>query len=231
MVLLKKYGLISLIYIIFNILLFVFWWVITDPGNYIWQAIATDKEVLLVSACNKLFLIKYYISFVLLNTILTGIIFYELKRIILIGIVLFSIAFYFTTKHLFDPFVGRNYYVIFENQTVSKNFFLEPVSDAGSPIGPFLLNKLNDRPSFIREQAAKGLGVIRFKPAINALNRILNDSTELTCMRAECFYSLNKINTPESKKELEQFSITHSIQSGDSLLIERINEVELQDIY
>ena len=231
MILLKKYGLIGLIYFIFNILLFVFWWVVTDPGNYIWHAIEADKEALLVCACNKLFLIKYYVSFVLLNTILTGILFYELKRIILIGIALFSIAFYFTTKTLFDPFVGRNYYVIFENQNVTKNFFLEPVSDAGKSIGPFLLKKLNDRPSFIREQAAKGLGVVKFEPAVDRLNTILNDSTEHISMRAECFYALNKINTAKSKTQLEQFSITHSVQNGDSLLIERINEVELQDTY
>jgi len=231
MLLFKKYGLIGLIYCIFNVLLFVFWWVVTDPGNYIWKEIDVNKEILLVSACNKLFLIKYYVSFVLFNTILTGILFYELKRTILIAIALFTILFYFTTKYLFDPFVGRNYYVIFENQNVSKNFFLEPVSDAGSSIGPFLLDKLNDKPSYVREQAAKGLGIIAFKPAIDALNNILNDSTEEISMRAECFYSLNKMNTPEAKAELEQFSITHSIQSGDSLLIERINYVELQDTY
>lgn len=231
MLLLKKYGLIGLIYFIFNIMLFVFWWVVTDPGNYIWKEIEINKEILLVSACNKLFLIKYYISFVLFNSILTGILFYELKRTILAAIALFSIVFYFTTKYLFDPFVGRNYYVIFENQNVSKNFFLEPVSDAGSSIGPYLLDKLNDKPSYIREQAAKGLGIIKFKSAIGILNTLLNDSTETISMRAECFYSLNKMNTPEAKKELEQFSITHSIQSGDSLLIERINFVELQDTY
>jgi len=231
MVFLKKYGFIGLIYFVFNMLLFVFWWVVTDPGNYIWHTIPANKEVLLVSACNKLFLIKYYISFVLLNTILTGIVFYELKRMIQIGIVMFSLAFYCITKYLFDPFVGRDYYVIFENQNVSKNFFLEPVSEAGSSIGPFLLHKLNDKPSFVREQAAKGLGIIKYTTAIDRLNEILNDSTEDISMRAECFYALNKINTPESKTELEQFSITHSIQTGDSLLIERINFVELQDIY
>lgn len=162
---------------------------------------------------------------------MTCFLFYDMKRIILIGIAVFCILFYFLANYFFDPFVGRNYYVIFENQNVTKNFFLEPVSDAGTSIGPFLLNKLNDKPTFIREQAAKGLGVVRFKPAIDRLNKILNDSTEQISMRAECFNALNKINTAESKIELEKFSITHSIQNGDSLLIERINEVELQDTY
>ncbi|MGN6644974.1 MAG: HEAT repeat domain-containing protein [Cytophaga sp.] len=231
MILLKKYGPIGLIYIILNILLFIFWWVVTDPGNYIWRSIDVEKEILLVSACNKLFLIKYYVYVVVCNCLLTAIAFYELKRIVRIAIVLFAAAFFFITKSLFDPYVGRNYYTIFENQKVSKNFFLEPVSDAGKSIGPFLLEKLNEKPSYSREQAAKGLGIIRYTAATEKLTRILYDSTELISMRAECFYALTKMNTPESKKELEEFSVMHNEQSGDSLLIDRINFVEMQDIY
>jgi len=212
-------------------MVFIFWWVVTDPGNYVWEPLPPDKELLLISACNKLFLIKYYVSFVLINCLLTAIMFFNVKRIITLGIILFDMAFYFTTKFIFNPYLGRNYYVIFENQKVSKNFFLEPVSDAGKSIGPFLFEKLNDKPSYLREQAAKGLGIISYESATSKLEKLLSDSTETIFMRAECYYALKKINTPETKKILEDFSVSHGQQDKDSLLIGRINYVELQDIY
>jgi len=212
-------------------MVFVFWWVVTDPGNYVWEPLPLDKERLLISACNKLFLIKYYVSFVLINCLLTAIIFLNVKRIITLCIVLFGVAFYFITKFLFNPYLGRNYYVIFENQKVSRNFFLEPVSDAGKCIGPFLFEKLNDKPSYLREQAAKGLGIISYESATPKLEELLSDSTEPIFMRAECYYALKKINTSETKKILENFSVSHGQQAKDSLLIDRINYVELQDIY
>lgn len=229
---LKKYGPLALVYLIINVMVFIFWWVVTDPGNYIWEPLPLNKEVLLVSACNKLFLIKYYVSFVLINCFVSAIVYIETKRIVSFSIVLFGVVFYFVVRSLFDPYLGRNYYVIFENQKVSKNFFLEPISDAGKSVGPFLFEKLNDKPSYVREQSAKGLGIIKYTLATEKLQALLNDSTETVHMRAECYYALKKINTPETKKILEDFSVHHDGQEAkDSLLIERINFVELQDIY
>ncbi len=229
---LKKYGPLAFVYLIINVMVFIFWWVVTDPGNYIWEPLPLNKELLLVSACNKLFLIKYYVSFVLINCLVSAIIFLETKRIISFSIVAFGIVFYVVSKLLFDPYLGRNYYVIFENQRVSKNFFLEPVSDAGKCIGPFLFEKLNDKPSYTREQSAKGLGIIKYIQATQKLQILLDDSTETIYMRAECYYALKKINTPQTKKILENFSMRHDGQNAkDSVLIDRINYVELQDIY
>lgn len=228
---LKKYFLIVFIYLLVNILIFIFWWVVTDPGNYIWAAVADNKEAIILSACNKLFFIRYYMSFVIINCLLAALFIIETKRMWSLCIVLFTILFYLISSFLFAPFVGKNYYAIFENQKVSKGFYLEPVLDAGNSISPFLFEKLNEPPSFIREQAAKGLGVLAYKPACMKLNAILNDSTESIYMRAESYYALKKINTKESRRLLEDFSARQMHEDLDSALVERIDFLEIQDVY
>lgn len=228
---LKKYFVFAFICLLVNILIFIFWWVVTDPGNYVWNIIADPKIDAILSACNKLFLIRYYVSLVIFNCLLVALFFVETKRILSVGIVLFVLVFYLLSRYLFDPFVGRNYYVIFENQGVSKNFYLEPVLDAGTSICPFLFEKLNAAPSYAREQAARGLGVLAYKPASEKLNMILNDTTESIYMRAECYYALKKINTTETRTLLEDFSVRQSNKTLDSALAERIDFLEIQDVY
>ena len=139
--------------------------------------------------------------------------------------------FYVLSRFLFDPFVGKNYYVIFENQNVSKSFFLEPVLDAGKSICPFLFEKLNDMPSFSREQAARGLGILAYQPASDKLNAVLNDTAESVYMRAECYYALKKINSKETRILLENFSLQQNNKDLDSALVEQINFLEIQDVY
>ncbi len=228
---LKKHFLMISIGLLVNILIFIFWWVVTDPGNYIWETVSESNSVLLYSACNKLFLIRYYISVVIINSTLIALYIFNTNRLLSIGIVLFIIGFYFLTKFLFDPFIGRNYFIIFENQNVSKMFMLEPISDAGVTIAPYLVEKLNEQSSYSREQAAKGLGIIEYTPSINKLNVILTDTCETTNMRAECYYSLKKINTPKTKILLENFSHRSVLEMKDTALVERINYLERQDIY
>jgi hypothetical protein len=214
-----------------NILIFIFWWVVTDPGNYIWEAIGEHNTLLLYAACNKLFLIRYYISVVVINSALIALYIFNTKRLTSVAIVIFIFGFYFLTKFLFDPYVGRNYFIIFENQNVSKTFVLEPIFEAGSSIAPYLFEKLNEQPSYSREQAAKGLGIIEYSPAVTKLNAILIDTAETTNMRAECYYSLKKINTSKTKLLLENFSSRSVIATKDSALVTRINYLEQQDIY
>jgi len=228
---LKKYFLIGFIYLFVNILIFIFWWVVTDPGNYVWNVIDDKKAHLIISICNKIFFIRYYISLVIINCLLAAMLFVETKRILTGCIVLFALMFYVVSRFLFDPFIGKNYYTIFENQIVSKNFFLEPVLDAGKSICPFLFEKLYDKPSFPREQAARGLGVLAYKPACNKLNIILNDTTESIYMRAECYYALKKINTKETYVLLEDFSVHQNNKGLDSALVDRIDFLEIQDVY
>ena len=227
----KKYFLIAFICLVVNILLFIFWWVITDPGNYIWKVIDDTKAHTIIAACNKLFFIRYYVSLVIMNCFLAALFFLETKRILSGCIILFALMFYVLSRFLFDPFVGKNYYAIFENQNVSKSFFLEPVLDAGKSICPFLFEKLNDTPSFAREQAARGLGILTYKPGCDKLNAILNDTAESIYMRAECYYALKKINTKETRVLLEEFSIHQNNTHLDSALVERIDFLEIQDVY
>jgi hypothetical protein len=229
--LLRKYFLVAFICLLVNILLFIFWWVITDPGNYIWKAMDETKAHIIITACNKLFFIRYYVSLVIINCLLAALFFVETKRILAGCIVLFVILFYVLSRFLFDPFIGRNYYVIFENQNVSKGFYQEPVLDAGKSICPLLFEKLNDKPSFTREQAARGLGILAYEPACNKLNAILNDSIESIYMRAECYYALKKINTKETRILLEDFSMRQNDEGVDSALEERIDFLEMQDVY
>lgn len=228
---LKKYSLITFICLLVNILIFIFWWVVTDPGNYIWRIVADDKASIIISACNKLFLIRYYVSLVIINCFLVAILCVETKRILSVCIILFAVVFYLLSRFLFDPFVGRNYYAIFENQGVSKSFYLEPVLDAGTSICPFLFEKLNAPPSFVREQAARGLGILAYKPASDKLNAVLNDTAESIYMRAECYYALKKINTKETRILLEDFSVRQNSKGLDSALVERIDFLEIQDVY
>ncbi|WP_018341584.1 HEAT repeat domain-containing protein [Cytophaga aurantiaca] len=228
---LKKYFLVAFICLLVNILIFIFWWVVTDPGNYIWKIIAEDKAAIIIAACNKLFLIRYYVSFVIINCVLVALYFVETKRILSVCIIVFALLFYLGSRFLFDPFIGRNYYTIFENQNVSKGFYLEPVLDAGTTICPFLFEKLNESPSFAREQAARGLGILSYKPACDKLNAVLNDPAESIYMRAECYYALKKINTKETRILLEDFSVQQNNNSLDSALVDRIDFLEIQDVY
>lgn len=229
--LLKKYFLVAFICLIVNILLFIFWWVVTDPGNYIWKVIDDAKAHTIITACNKLFFIRYYVSLVIMNCLMTALFFAETKRILSACIVLFALLFYVLSRFLFDPFIGKNYYAIFENQNVSKSFFLEPVLDAGNSISPFLFEKLNDTPSFAREQAARGLGILAYEPASDKLNAVLNDTVESVYMRAECYYALKKINTKETHVLLEDFSVHQNNKDLDSALVNRIDFLEMQDVY
>lgn len=229
---LKKYITLSIVYLLVNILIFIFWWVVTDPSNYIWKDISDFKAHKIILACNKLFYIRYYVSFVLINCLVTAFILIHSKRMISISIMLFTVLFYVISTFLFDQYISKNYFVIFENQNVSKSFYLEPVLDAGKGICPILFEKLNDTPSFVREQSARGLGVLSYKVACDKLNQILNDSSESINMRAECYFALKKINTKESKLLLEQFSIQQQhVAIPDSTLIGRINFLETEDVY
>ena len=228
---LKKYFLVVFICLLVNILIFIFWWVVTDPNNYIWKVIDDTKAHIIITACNKLFFIRYYVSFVIINCLLAALLFVETKRIISVSIVLFVLMFYLLSRYLFDPFIGQNYYALFENQSVSKSFFLEPVLDADKSICPFLFEKLNDKHSFAREQAARGLGVLAYKPACDKLNTILNDTTESIYMRAECYFALKKINTKETRVLLEDFSVRQNNKVLDSTLVEQINFLETQDVF
>lgn len=228
---LRKYFLVTVICLLVNILIFIFWWVVTDPSNYIWKAIDDTKAHFIIASCNKIFFIRYYVSVIIINCLLAALYFIETKRIVSISIVFFAILFYVLSRILFDPFIGKNYYAIFENQNVSKSFFLEPVLDAGKSICPFLYEKLTHKPSFAREQAARGLGILAYEPASNTLNAILNDSTESIYMRAESYFALKKQNTKETRALLEDFSVHHSNESLDSALVDQINLLETQDVY
>lgn len=226
----KKYVLIGLCCLIVNILIFIFWWVVTDPSNYIWKSISADRGELIVSACNRLFFIRYYISFVVLNAIFFSFVLFDTKRYLSICIVAFSLLFYVVCYYCFKPLIGKNYFVIFLNQNANKAFYLEPVQDAGNSIGPFLFEHLNTAPSFTREQAARGLGILSFTSAIPAINKLLTDTTETVNMRAECYFALKKMNVKESKLLLEKFSEQQETVM-DSSLVQKITYLELRDPY
>ncbi|MBC7451323.1 MAG: HEAT repeat domain-containing protein [Cytophagales bacterium] len=227
----KRYAPISIAYFFLNLFVFIFWWVVTDPGNYIWFITTEEKKVLLINACSKLFLIKYYIWAVLLNAMLTSFLLLSHKRILSLLIIACTLTFFILYSFIFTPYIGRNYYIIFLNQQVSPDFQMEPVNDAGKSIGPYLLNKLQEKPSPSRKYAVKGLGEIRYEPAIDKLSSILNDDAEEIAIRAESFISLKKMKHPTSKKILENFSRNHTDTISDSTLLRTINKIESLDIY
>lgn len=224
----KKYVLIGFVALIVNILIFIFWWVVTDPSNYIWKAIPSIRIQSIISACNKLFLIRYYVSVVSINIIGLAFVLFDVKRMLSLCIIGLGVLFYMLSSYFFSPFIGKNYFEIFLNQEVSKGLYLEPVQDAGKCIGPFLFDHLSSESSYTREQAARGLGVLSYTAAIDKLNQILNDSSESTNMRAECYFSLKKMNVKESKLLLEGFSIRQTTLI-DSSLANKINYLEVHD--
>jgi len=227
----RRYIPIGLVYLFFNLFIFIFWWVVTDPGNYIWFTISSEKRTLLEIACSKLFLIKYYTWTVILNGILTSIIVLQTKRLFSVLIIGFLFLFYLICAFVFDAYTGKNYYVIFLNQRVSPDFQLEPVNDAGKNIGPYLLENLSDKHSPLRTYASKGLGEIRYLPSISKLAEVLEDTNETVIIRAECFNALKKMKTAASKTELENFSRKHEDTESDSLLLQTIRKLESTDIY
>ncbi len=196
---LSKNIFIIILLVVINLAIFVFCKIITSEENYIWYKIANEKATLISYACLDLMRIHYFVYANSINFFMLGIYFaFNYRKSLGLIVVLLSIGIYWGGNKLFEKNIMDNYYTIFKNQAVSEDFILEPIKSAGVGIGPFLMKDIETSYSTHRGYAIIGIGEIKYEPATETLNSILQNPIEKPEIRGEAYHALLKINSERS---------------------------------
>ncbi len=194
----KNILLITLLALV-NLAIFLFCKLLTDEGNYIWYNTTQERKILVSAACIDLMRIQYFIYANSINIFLLGIYFgYYYKKRMGFILVFIGLTVYFGGNKLFEKNIYEDYYIIFQNQKVSEDFVLEPVKSGGKGIGLYLMTDINNPRSPLRKDAIKGVGLIKYEPAIETINNLLHDLNESQEIRGEAYFALLKMNTEKS---------------------------------
>jgi hypothetical protein len=197
---------IVLLLLLANVFLFLFWWVLTDPGNYIWELVSTEREQIIANTCSKIFWTRYYTWTLVINLLTFSFLFYYHHRIVSINLSVLALLVYLVSWIFFDPYIAKNYVILFETQEVSSSFITEPIKQ-GSPLtGKILTEHITDLNYPRRYYAIKALGEIRYAPATEKLGKILLNGKENQQIRGACYLSLKAIRSDLSAKYLLLFS-------------------------
>lgn len=157
----------------------IYFYIFYMPENYMWQPsynnyAKLEKSCYLIITTKTILWALFYIF-----------IYYTLTKFnigrwkwILIFIIVYIIGFFFIRT--FDRFINaNNFYNIFINQSVSEDYILVPIIDGGYFVGKYLNNNILDTNMMNRRYAIEGLGLIKYKPAIENLESIIeNNDTE-----------------------------------------------------
>jgi hypothetical protein len=189
-----------------NAFLFLFWWVLTDPSNYIWEPISTEREQLLANACSKIFWTKYYTWTLVINLLTFSFLLYTINKTVSLSLTILAVVVYGVSWYYFDPYVANNYVIIFETQAVSKTFLTEPIKQGSPRTGEILLERIVNTKYPRRYYAIKALGEIKYAPAAERLGKILLNGKETEQIRGASYISLKAIRSDLSAKYLLLFS-------------------------
>ena len=132
---------------------------------------------------------------------------------------LLTTLFYFTFGQIVDKKCAFHYYSVFHNQSMTEEYILEPILNAGYQIGPILTENIADREMKYRRYAISGLEKIKYKPATQTLTRILLDKSEIDLFRADAYQVLTTFDTEETRKILMDFN-NQATDSTDKKVIE-----------
>jgi hypothetical protein len=197
---------IVLAFILANAFMYLFWWALTDPGNYIWQPVSAFRQHAVESACDKIFWINFTTWTVLVNLFLMAFLSYQYYTRFSLSLALLSFVVYASSWYTFGPYLSQSYVSIFENQAVSHVFLTEPIKRGGQGAGEILLKKIKNPDYPRRESAIKALGEIHHEPAAEHLGRILLNEKEPQKIRGAAYLALKEMGTSMSKKYLLLFS-------------------------
>ena len=194
----KNILLITLL-ILINLAIFLFCWLMTDEGNYLWYKTSAEARNLVAAACLNIFRTKYFLYSNSINIGLLGTyILFASNRIWGAVLILIGFVVFFGGNVLFKEELVKNYYIIFQNQNVPEDFMTEPLKSAGPEIGRYIIEDIDVASSKRRKYAIRGAGEIHYTKVIGKLNSILHDWNEKSEMRVEAYFSLIKMNTATS---------------------------------
>ncbi len=197
---------IVLAFIVANAFVYLFWWALSDAGNYIWEPVSAFRMDAVEKACEKIFWINYTTWSVLVNLFLIAFLSYNYYPKFSVSLILILFFVYISSWYVFGPHLAQNYVVIFEQQAVSNPFLTEPIKRGGQGAGELLLRKIKDPAYPRREAAIKALGEIQHEPAAEHIGRILLNGKEPQNIRGAAYLSLKSMETTMSKKYLLLFS-------------------------
>jgi len=215
---------IVLVLLIANACLFLFWWILTEPSNYLWEAVSTEREHQVVNACSKIFWSKYYTWTIVSNLLTFSFLFYYHNKVVSLSLTGLAVCVYLTSWLFFDPYVAKNYVILFESQEVSAAFITEPIKQGGIMTGELLLERIADADYPRRYYAIKALGEIRYAPAAERLGKILLNGKETEKIRGACYISLKAIRSDLSSKYLLLFSQLVLKNEKDRQVIQRLEK-------
>jgi hypothetical protein len=202
-----QYILLFTTILVINILIWLTWSLVTDESNYIWNEVSEENKKIINKACSGIFWIKYYVWGISINLAIGGIFFF-FKNIKWGALLLASsLLVYMTGNALFNKHLVNNYFLIYMHQSVSKEYMVLPIMDAGYDIGeyiePVVLNrKMSEN---IRIYGIEGLGEISYTPAIKNLFNILKDKKEPVKIRLAAYSALLKFEENEVEGYLDNF--------------------------
>ena len=215
---------IVLVLLIANTALFLFWWILTDPNNYLWEPVSSEREYLVVNACSKIFWTKYYSWTLVINLLTFSFLFYYYNKAVSLCLTGLALLVYLVSWFFFYPYIAQNYVIIFESQEVSAAFITEPVKQGGQATGEILLKYIANNKYPRRYYAIKALGEIHYAPAAEALGKILLNGKETEKIRGACYISLKSIRSDLSSKYLLLFSQLVLKNENDRQVIQRLEK-------
>lgn len=206
-------------YILISLVTIGLWRQLTLPDNYAWSP--KGKELLMLDIhLTAILVYKTVFGLVLANLAVYIVVstFKNRSKPAIIAAII-GIAFYLAAGQAVNKYCAFHYYVVFMNQSVSEEFLLRPIKEAGYHIGPILTREIKDKNMKLRRYAIAGLADIRYKPATETLHKILLDKTEPEYARAEAYVVLTKFNTESASEILSHFK-SSAKDTADKKVIE-----------
>jgi hypothetical protein len=192
-------------YIITSSFVIGFWRLWTLTENYAFNP--KGKELLMLDiALTSIFIYKTIFWLIIANLIVFTVKQTIRRNFMMVRIYgILTILFYLLIGQIIQKKCAPDYYTVFLNQSTSEDLLERPIKEAGYHIGAILTKDISNKEMKYRRYAIAALGQIKFKPAIPALNEILNDRTELDYVRADALETLMLFHSKESKRIIKEF--------------------------
>lgn len=218
----KKKFLNILPFLVTSLIVIGFWKLWTWTDNYAWNP--KGKELLMLDiALTSIFFYKTVFWLVVANLTVFAVRQGIKKNFKIFGVTTFlTVAIYFFVGNYVDKKCAFHYYVVFKNQSVTEEYILEPILQAGQHIGHILTEKITDRDMKYRRYAINGLEKLKYKPATQTLKEILFDKSEVDVYRADAFIALRTFDTDETRKIVSTFR-QHATDTLDKKVIHYVD--------
>lgn len=210
----------------FNAGLLVYCLIVFSEKNYLYFPVNPERENAVRDACENLLRINYFWLANSLNILLFGLYYtftHRLNGAIVSGI---GLALLFAGYFAFKNPKLENYYEIFRYQSVPEELVAQPARQAGTSIGPLLIEEMRKVDDPLRQRhAIRALGAIRYTAVIDTLNFLLNDWNTRNDIRFEAYFALKQMKNSKSDSYLRVFREAHH-PVKDAALLKSINRAD-----